>query len=96
MAFEQKLLKYTFSSLFLLGGFVYLFTTIFSLERDLLQEVLHRILVSLLYSYQKDNYECGIKLTSFTGQAFTGSLPMFDFSCSLIPELQETIYYKPI
>lgn len=73
MTFEQKLLNFIFSSFFffLLGGFVYLSTTIFSLDRDFLQEALHRTLMSLLYSYQKDNYECGIKLTSFTDQAFT-------------------------
>lgn len=76
MAFEQKLLQYVFSLFSLFGAFVYLFITTISLKGDLLWEALQRIPLSLLCSYQKDNYERGIKLTSFRGQAFTSSFPV--------------------
>lgn len=60
----------------LCGVFVYLFTATISLEGDFLQEPSHRILMSLLFNYQEGNYELGIKLTCFRGQAFTLSFPV--------------------
>lgn len=73
MTFEQKLRQCVFSGFCFLGFFVYSFTTTISLEGDFPQERLHRMQMSLLCSYQRHNYERGIKLTLFRGQSLRGA-----------------------